>query len=144
MRKWFFGGAVAALLSILGADHAFSHDTSGVHAFFNDDRSQFVDFWLNSNGFVTIKVSNGRPWRPMWVVLHANYMAGGKTIATKDYHVYCKSPNPGGGGEENWFKFPAPSLSSVENVSVYTNKEAPWKTVKEGWTPSISVSAPTP
>jgi hypothetical protein len=80
----------------------------------------------------------------MWVVLHANYMAGGKVIATKDYHVYCKSPNPGRRGEENWFKFPSPGVGYVDNVTVSTNKEAPWKTVREGWIPSITVSGPFP
>lgn len=121
--------------------NAIYPDTSGVHAFFNDDRKQFVDFWLNTNGKVTIKVSNGRPWRPMWVVVHAFFKDGSSTVATKDYHVYCQSPAPGGGGQENWFVFPGPGVAAT-TVSVTTNKEAPWTNPGGGWEIPISISMP--
>jgi hypothetical protein len=73
--------ALAAVLAVSAPRVAYAApDTSGIRAFFNDDRSQFVDFWQNTNGQVTIKVSNGRPWRPTWVVLHANFLSGGQVI----------------------------------------------------------------
>ncbi|MDX0592442.1 hypothetical protein GOL39_28685 [Sinorhizobium medicae] len=118
-------------------------DTSGPSAFFNDDKNQFVEVWHNTNGNVTVKVSNGRPWRPMWVVAHVVFRAGKDTVANADYHVYCKSPNPGGGGEENWFVYPGPGVFA-DSLSVTTNKEDPWGHPKGGWTISISVSGPMP
>jgi hypothetical protein len=120
-------------------------DTSGKHAFFNDDRSQFVDLWLNNDGNITIKASNGRPWRPMWVVVHAEFYGPNKLLLTrKDYHVYCQSPFPGGGGEENWFRFKGPDIGGAEIISLSTEKEAPWKDVRGGWEIVISVSGNKP
>jgi hypothetical protein len=119
-------------------------DTSGIHAFFNDDRNQFVDFWQNANGQVTIKVSNGRPWRPMWVVLHAKFLSRGQVVGRKDYHVYAPSPNPGGGGAERWFHFGNPGFAAVTAITVSTNKEAPWTHPQEGWEPEVTISLPAP
>lgn len=134
--------ATVLLIGLYGV-RAFAQDLSGPHAFFNDDRNQFVDLWYNSNGHVTMKVSNGRPWRPMWVVAHAVFKSGVTVTARKDYHVYCKSPNPGGPGQENWFVYPGPGVSA-DSVSVTTNKEAPWGHPRGGWEISISVSGPAP
>jgi hypothetical protein len=134
---------VAALL-LLGAaaipQQVRAHDMSGMHAFFNDDRNQFVDFWLNDSGNVTIKVSNGRPWRPMWVVLHATFKTGDQVLGKKDYHLYCESPNPGGHGKERWFTYANPGFAGVTSVSISTNKEAPWGRPQGGWEVYISTS----
>jgi hypothetical protein len=135
---------IAAALFVLGAlghpQATQAHDLSGIHAFFNDDRSQFVDLWLNVAGNVTVKVSNGRPWRPMWVVLHATFKSGDQVLGKKDYHVYCESPIPGGHGYERWFKFPNPGFVGVTSVSISTNKEAPWGKPQGGWEVSVSTS----
>lgn len=112
-------------LLLLSASGAHAHDMSGLHAFFNDDRNQFVDLWLNDGGSVTVKVSNGRPWRPMWVVVHATFKAGDAVLGTKDYHVFCESPNPGGHGQERWFTFAGTPFIGATSVSITTNKEAP-------------------
>lgn len=137
--------ALAAVVAVSAPRAAYAApDTSGIHAFFNDDRSQFVDFWQNTNGQVTIKVSNGRPWRPMWVVLHATFLSGGQVIGRKDYHVYAPSPNPGGGGAERWFHFDNPGFTGVTAIAVSTNKEAPWGRPQQGWELEITYSAPAP
>ncbi|MGO6690735.1 hypothetical protein ACCS54_07215 [Rhizobium johnstonii] len=103
-----------------------AHDTSGIHAFVNDDRNQFVDLWLNTDGGLTVKVSNGRPWRPMWVVVHVSYRSEtNQEIGRQDLHVYCPSPNPGGHGAERWFEFPPPAVSGVHHIALSSNKEAP-------------------
>jgi hypothetical protein len=143
MRRSFLGALLFAFFAIFSGGYAYSHDTSGIHAFFNDDKNQFIDFWLNTDGNVTIKASNGRPWRPMWVVAHATFMSGGTVLGKADYHVYCPSPNPGGKGAETWFRFAGPGLSP-DKVVVTTNKEKPWKTPQGGWTIMISASAPAP
>jgi hypothetical protein len=143
--KSLFAGALVATLAVSGQHVAYAApDTSGIHAFFNDDRSQFVDFWQNTNGQVTIKVSNGRPWRPMWVVLHANFLSGGQVVGRKDYHVYAPSPNPGAGGTERWFHFGNPGFAGVTAITVTTNKEAPWGRPQNGWELEITYSAPAP
>jgi hypothetical protein len=137
--------ALAAAVAVSVQRPAYAApDTSGIHAFFNDDRNQFVDFWRNSNGQVTIKVSNGRPWRPMWVVLHANFLSGGQIVGRKDYHVYAPSPNPGASGAERWFHFGDPGFAGVTAITVTTNKEAPWGRPQNGWEPEITFSAPAP
>ncbi|MCS0463493.1 MULTISPECIES: hypothetical protein [Rhizobium] len=136
--------AFLAILFAVCAERANAYDTSGVHAFFNDDKNQFVDLWLNNDGNVTIKASNGRPWRPMWVVAHANFMSGGQSVAKKDYHVYCPSPNAGGKGAETWFKFVGPGVSGIDKIGLSTNKEKPWGKPKGEWTIMISTSAPAP
>jgi hypothetical protein len=133
--------ALLVLLGALGIPEAiYAHDMSGIHAFFNDDRSQFVDFWLNDTGNVTIKVSNGRPWRPIWVVLHATFTSGGQVLGKKDYHVYCESPNPGGHGQERWFTYANPGFAGVTGISISTNKEAAWGKPQGGWEVHISTS----
>jgi hypothetical protein len=101
-----------------------SNDTSGIHAFFQDDANQFVDFWLNTSGTITIKASNGRQLKPMWIVVHATYYMSGQVLSTKDYHVYCPSPNPGGGGREVWFVFLGPGVPA-DRVGLSTNKLGP-------------------
>jgi hypothetical protein len=117
--------AVAALASLNVASAHSAKDTSGHHAFFNDDRSQFVDFWLNDNGNVTMKVSNGRPWRPMHVVVNATFRSGGQVIGTARYYVWCESPTPGGRGNERWHTFAGPGVPGITSVSITTNKTAP-------------------
>lgn len=77
--------ASAAAVLFLDPLQACAADTSGIHGFFNDDRNQFVDVWLNTSGTLTVKVSNGRPWRPMWVVMHVAFMSGGQVVGRKDY-----------------------------------------------------------
>jgi hypothetical protein len=135
------GMLLLAALGLLAPQRAYAAgDMSGIHAFFNDDRSQFVDFWLNDSGRVTVKVSNGRPWRPMWVVLHATFMSGTQVLGKKDYHVYCASPTPGGHGNEKWFLYGNPGFSGVTAVSISTNKEAPWGKPQGGWEVDISGS----
>lgn len=110
------------------------HDTSGIHQFQNDDRNQFADLWLNSDGKITIKVSNGRPWRPMWIVLHATFLSEEREpIAKRDYHVFCPSPRPGGHGEERWFNFPGNGLEGTASIGLSSNKEAPWGEDRGGW-----------
>jgi hypothetical protein len=128
------------LSALVTAQHSLASDMSGIHAFFNDDRNQFVDFWLNDNGHVTVKVSNGRPWRPMWVVIHATFLASGQIVGKKDYHVFCGSPTPGGHGNEKWFAYGNPGFSGVTAVSITTNKEAPWGKPQGGWEVEISGS----
>jgi hypothetical protein len=133
--------AVALLASMVtNPPQAFAADMSGIHAFFNDDQNQFVDAWDNSNGQITIKASNGRPWRPMWVVVHATFMSGGQVVGKKDYHVFCGSPVPGGHGNERWFHYGNPGFGVITGLTVTTNKEAPWGSPKGGWEVEVSTS----
>ena len=121
------------------------YEMNGIHASVIDDSSQFVDLWLNTDGNITIKVSNGRPWRPMWVVAHANFFSGNESVGKQDYHVYCPSPNPGGHGAETWFKFGAPPISGeVTRIVLSSNKEKPWKDPEPDWQFWISVSRSMP
>ncbi|WP_457578180.1 hypothetical protein [Ensifer adhaerens] len=114
-----------------------AHDLSGIHAFVNDDRNQFVDLWQNDSGKLTVKVSNGRPWRPMWVVVHVSYRSeSNQEIGKQDLHVYCPSPNPGGGGAERWFEFPSAGIGGVHHIALSSNKEAP-RSVPEASDPII-------
>src|SRR3954447_26598019 len=69
-------------------------------------------------------ISNGRPWRPMWVVVHATFLSGTTVVSKKDYHVYAESPQPGGRGGERWFRFGPPAVGGVTAISITTNKEA--------------------
>lgn len=131
---------IATLFALAPHRASAAGDTSGIHAFFNDDKNQFVDLWLNNNGKITVKVSNGGPWRPMWVVLHATFLSGNQVIGRKDYHVFCPSPNPGGHGGEKWFLYGNPNFGSVTAVSISTNKEGPWGKPKGGWEVDISGS----
>jgi hypothetical protein len=140
--KWFVRTFFAVLLLISNLQYVYAHDTSGIHAFFNDDKNQFVDFWLNQDGNITIKVSNGRQWRPMWVVAHANFMSGNQLLTRIDYHVYCQSPIPGGHGAETWFRFAGPGVSGVSSIVLTTNKGAPWGKPSGGWEVMISVPIP--
>jgi hypothetical protein len=140
LRKFVLATFVFCLTTSAMPMRAHAADTSGIHAFFNDDSSQFVDLWLNDNGHVTIKASNGRPWRPMWVVVHATFLSGSQVMGKKDYHVYCGSPTPGGHGNEKWFVYGNPGFSGVTAVSLSTNKEAPWGRPKGGWEVEISGS----
>jgi hypothetical protein len=140
LRKSILAAFVLVLTGAAMTPQANAADTSGIHAFFNDDRNQFVDVWLNENGHVTIKASNGRPWRPMWVVVHATFLSGGQVVGKKDYHVYCGSPTPGGGGNEKWFVYDSPGFAGVTALSVTTNKEAPWGRPQGGWEVEISGS----
>jgi|HubBroStandDraft_6_1064221.scaffolds.fasta_scaffold713254_2 hypothetical protein len=125
--------------------YAYTGDMSGIHGYAEDDRSQLVDLWLNTSGNVTIKVSNGRQWRPMWVVVHAHFMSGNQVLTTKDYHVFCQSPLPGGPGKETWFNFKGPGVVGVSSISLGTNKEKPWYNRGDGWEVMISTpSLPAP
>jgi hypothetical protein len=124
--------AIAATLLIGPLERAWAYRATGVHGFNEDDRSQFVDIWENNGGNITVKVSNGRPWVPMWVVMNVVYWSGNQVLARKDYHVFCKSPRPGGHGEENWFEFP-PVGPSVTRIEVATHKERPWKRPSDDW-----------
>lgn len=136
--------SISALLSVLFLSNLHAYEMTGLHAFQNDDRNQFADFWLNTDGNVSIKVSNGRPWRPMWIVLHARFMSGNQLLAQKDYHVYCQSPFPGGHGAETLFTFSGPGVTGVTNILLSSNKQAPWKNVQGGWEIMISASRPAP
>lgn len=135
MNKFFVFLLAGAALAAPGA--GFAHDTSGIHAFVNDDRNQFVDLWQNEKGTLTVKVSNGRPWRPMWVVVHVSYRSeSNQEIGRQDLHVYCPSPNPGGHGAERWFEFPSPALDGIHHIVLSSNKEAP-RDVPEATDPII-------
>ena len=50
-------GALALIIGYIGAGNVHAQDE--LYAFVNDDDSQFVDIWLNQNGTVTMKASNG-------------------------------------------------------------------------------------
>ena len=130
------------LLLLSNPQYVYAYDTSGIHAFFNDDQSQFVNFWLNQDGNITIKASNGREGIPMWVVVRASFMSGNQFLTRKDYHVYCQSPIPGGRVAETWFRFAGPHVSGVSSIALSTNKEAPWTTPSGGWEVMISVPIP--
>lgn len=131
----FFVLMLAATLTAPGA--AMAHDTSGIHAFVNDDRNQFVDLWQNNSNTLTVKVSNGRPWRPMWVVVHVSYRSeSNQEIGRQDLHVYCPSPNPGGHGAERWFEFPSAGIVGAHHIALSSNKEAP-RNVPEATPPII-------
>ena len=132
-----FGGTLMNIPNATLANVAQAQNTTGVYAFFPDDRNQFVEMWLNTDGNISVKVSNGRPWRPMWVVAHAQFYVGDQLIASRDFHVYCRSPNPGGHGAEQWFKFSGAGLAGVTRIYAHTNKEAPWKQAPHDWEPPI-------
>lgn len=127
--------ALAVFFSAVGK--LYAQDTTGIEGFVNDDRHQFAQLWINPDGNVTIKVSNGRQWNPMWIVLHAHYYAGDQLLRTVDYHVYCPSPNPFGGGKENWFRYAGPNVPATR-VVLTSNKTKPWTVPEAGWTPTIS------
>lgn len=124
--------AIIYLLFATLAAHA-AVDMSGIHKFFNDDRNHFVDLWHNTNGQITIKVSNGRPLKEMWVVVHATFMSGATVLGTKDYHVYCMAPSPGASSNEKWFVFHNPGFTGVTDIVISTNKERKWEDPKDGW-----------
>lgn len=137
--------SVAALLNQSQAAKAF--DESGIHAFQNDDRNQFADFWLNrDHNTITIKASNGRPWRPMWIVLHATFIGNDNTVIDKrDYHIFCPSPTPGGHGAEHWFIYPNTTRANVTNtarIQLSSNKEKPWGKPSGGWEIQIPIYPP--
>lgn len=141
IRKFMLATSTLSLTAVAVSVPALAAgDMSGIHSFFNDDRNQFVDFWLNDNGKVTIKASNGRPWSPMWVVVHATFMSGGQVLGRKDYHVYAGSPRPGGQGNEQWFLYGNPGFYGVTSVIISTNKEKPWGSPQGGWEIEISGS----
>jgi hypothetical protein len=144
MYRLFIGAFFAAVLCLSHSQNVYAHDTSGIHAFVNDDRNQFADLWLNNDGNVTVKASNGRQWRPMWIVVHADFWSGKQLLARNDYHVYCQSPFPGGHGQETWFRFAGPGVSGVTSISLSSNNESPWTHPQGGWSVMLSVSRPAP
>lgn len=117
-------------------------DMSGPHVFANDDNHQFIDVWYNENDNVTIKVSNGQRFQPMWIVAHINFLSNGQIVASKDYHVYCGAPDVGG-GKERWFVFPGPGVAA-DSLQATTNKEAAWTTPGDGWEVHVGGSWPAP
>lgn len=142
MRKIL--AAAVMTVALISPGLAQAQDQSGIHGFVNDDRNQFVDLWLNSDGGLTVKVSNGRPWRPMWVVVHVSFRSeANQEIGRQDLHVYCPSPNPGGRGAEKWFHFPTPGFSGVHHLVLTSNKEAP-RAVPEASDPVIIPIYPFP
>src|SRR5215472_8772977 len=74
-KKLLASTCFAMMLLLSNPQYVYAYDTSGIHAFFNDDQSQFVNFWLNQDGNITIKASNGREGIPMWVVVRASFMS---------------------------------------------------------------------
>ena len=54
------------MLSLSNPQYVYAYDTSGIPALSNVDQGQFVSFWLNQDGNITIKASNGRQGIPMW------------------------------------------------------------------------------
>ena len=117
--------AVATML--LYAHIAAAQDTSGPQFHAEDDRNQFVTVWMNNNHGLTVKVSNGRPWRPMWVVLHVRYFdSAGRELGKRSFRVYCPSPVPTRGGAEKWFHFPSAGMAGATRLVLTTNKDKPW------------------
>lgn len=127
--------AVAVVLPMAPAQAA--QDMSGFHAFFEDDRNQFVDAWLNDSGTITMKVSNGRPWRPMHVVVHVTFFSGGVIIGKQDYRVSCVAPLGGGGGKEEWYTFPPAPIVGATSISITTNKVSPRERGPRDWRPPL-------
>lgn len=115
-------------------------DMSGPHVFAEDDNHQFLDIWYNKTGKVTIKVSNGQKFKPMYVVAHVSFLSGGTVVANQDYHAYCAAPDVGG-GKEQWLVFAGPGVSA-DSLTAKTNKEKPW--IKDDVRVGVSGSWPLP
>jgi hypothetical protein len=81
--------ALGFMLTIAGSLGAHAER---VHAFVEDDRAQFVDIWLNGNGTLTFKVSNGRRGMPMNIILKLDFYSGDRKVAEKSYNVWCPAP----------------------------------------------------
>src|SRR5215831_15496274 len=134
-NKLWASTCFAMMLLLPNPQYVYAYDTSGIHAFFNDDQSQSVNFWLNQDGNIPIKASNGREGIPMWVVVRASFMSGNQFLARKDYHVYCQSPIPGGRVAETWFRFAGPHVSGVSSIALscgYRKSYPGWRRCRDG------------
>jgi hypothetical protein len=118
-------GAIALTLAFCGASDVFAQDTR-LHAFVNDDDSQFVDIWLNQNGTVTIKASNGKPNRYMSLQVKVRFFSGDNVIGDREYrNINCAAPNGYGPGKECWFEnLPGTGLSGVTKITGETHKQS--------------------
>lgn len=118
-------GALALIIGYIGAGNVHAQDTR-LYAFVNDDDSQFVDIWLNQNGTVTMKASNGKPNRYMDLRVKVYFFSGNHIIGDKEYHnIHCPAPNGYGPGKECWFEnMPGPGLSGVTKISAESHKQS--------------------
>lgn len=118
-------GAMALVLAYLAATDLYAQDTR-LHAFVNDDDSQFVDIWLNHNGTLTMKASNGKPNRYMDLRVKVYFFSGDNIIGNKEYsNIRCPPPNGYGPGKECWFEnMPGPGLSGVTKLSAESHKQS--------------------
>jgi hypothetical protein len=89
--------SLSALALGLAPYKAHAGDKSGIHAFFNERQEPVRRLLAEQQQQGQIKVSDGRPWRPMWVMLHTASCLELR-FWEEDYHVYCASPTPGRSG----------------------------------------------
>jgi hypothetical protein len=100
--------AFAFTMLTAGVTGAVAQDNR-VHGFVQDDANQFVDSWINKNGALLIRVSNGRRGVPMKIDLKLEFWVGDAIAATKTYYVDCPAPPDtfpaiGVKGREKWFE----------------------------------------
>jgi hypothetical protein len=118
-----FFRVLAIVFLLLSASAGYAQETTGPHAFFNDDAHQFVDVWYNPNGKVTIKVSNGQRYRDMFVNATVDFILSGQVVKTEVYAVMCRHAG-GGGGNEQWYVLFGPGVAA-DSIRVRTNKRNP-------------------
>jgi hypothetical protein len=113
----------AVMFMVAGA--ALAQD-SRLHAFVNDDDSQFIDIWRNPNATITIKTSNGKPSRDMNLRVIVYFFSEDTLIDTKEFrNIYCPAPNGYGPGKECWYEnMPGPALSGVTKIAGETHKQS--------------------
>ena len=109
----------------MAEDHKIDLTDTRLHAFVNDDDSQFVDIWRNENGTITMKVSNGKPSRDMNLQVTVYFLSGDHVIGEREYrNIYC--PGPGSfGGKECWYEnMPGPQLIGVTKIAAESHKQS--------------------
>lgn len=117
--------ALAFMLTIAGS---FGGHAEKVHGFVEDDRGQFVDIWLNNNGTLTFKASNGRRGVPMNIILTLEFYSGDRKVAVKSYNVWCPAPPDetwaiGVKGKEKWFEGePGPGVAGITKITGSSHK----------------------
>ena len=131
MRAVLLAAMLATPFAVMVTNAA--HARPGVIGHVEDDRHQFVDFTANGDGTITLKVSNGSKFNPMWVVVHTDYFSeSGESLGRRSYRVYCPAPSIGG-GQERSFTFPDPNVGDFAGVLMHSNKMAPWERPSPGW-----------
>ncbi|RWP68167.1 hypothetical protein [Mesorhizobium sp.] len=115
---------VVLTLACIGAGTVYAQDAR-LHAFVNDDDSQFVDIWLNQSGTVTIKASNGKPNRYMSIRVIVYFFSGARVVSKEYQNINCVAPNGYGPGKECWFEnMTGPGITGITKISAESHKQS--------------------